>query len=349
MRILVVSSGNIVQLNKYSIYFSKQGHEVTFINPQYSNALTNRTIDDEFTKNNIRFFTWGDFERIWPREKFDVIFGTQQGSSPETLKYQYRYRIPTLQQILDIADDSDIIKGFPQDASRLITVQKPYLRVYKNIDYLTGIHPLIPEQVKKLLGRDDCYCVFYPVDTDLYDSVPDQETEDFVFIVSRLVPFKCVDLAIRACHYANKKLVVASGGGLISELQTFAKNLGADVEFLGYIQDKQKAELMKKCKLHIFTQMWNTSPCLPSAEALYCKKPSIIFDYPAQRAIEGSYSYYITPGDWQALGEKIKGLWNNYDEAKKFAIEGHKWVKNNVAPNVVAKQILDILENIVNK
>jgi glycosyltransferase involved in cell wall biosynthesis len=350
VKILVISSGNIVQLNKYSIYFSKQGHDVVFINPLYQNSLTNRTIDDEFTKNNIRFFTWKDFDNsdIWKKEKFDCIFGTQQGASMKTLQYQEKLKIPALQQILDIAEGSNLVETSPQEYQRLCITQRPFLEAYKRINYLTGINPAIPEQVKNLIGKD-CYCVPYPTDTDLYDSVPEQETEDFVFIVSRLVYMKRVDLAIRACHYANKKLVIASDGGERYTLERLVKGLGADVEFLGYIQDKRKAELMKKCKLHTFSQLWNTGPCIPSAEALYCKKPSIIFDYPAQRAIEGSYSYYIEPGNWEAMGEKIKWVYGNYEEAIKFATEGSKWVKENVSPNVVAQQILNILEEIVKK
>lgn len=349
MKILVISSGNIVQLNKSSIYFSKQGHEVTFINPQYSNVLTDRTVNDEFIDNNIRFYTWKEFDNgdVWKKEKFECIFGTQNGASIKTLQYQEKLKIPTLLQILDIAEGSNLEQTAPQEYLRLCITQRPFLEAYKKINYLTGINPAIPEQIKKLIGRGDCCCTYYPIDTELYDSVPEQETEDFVFIVSRLTPMKRVDLAISACHYAGKKLVIASDGGMRYTLEKFVKDLKADVEFLGYIHDKQKAELMKKCKLHIFTQMWNTGPCIPSAEALYCKKPSIIFDYPAQRDIEGFYSYYIEPGDWQVMGEKIKWVYNNYDDAVRFATEGHVWVKENLSPGIIAQQILSILENIV--
>jgi len=347
MKILVVSSGNIVQLNKYSIYFSKQGHDVVFINPQYSNAATDRTIEDEFVKNNICFFTWGEFGKIWKKEKFDCIFGTQHGATLQVLRYQKLLKIPTLLQILDIAEASNIINT--PEGRKFVSVQRPFVKAYEKIDYLTGINPAIPGQIKQLIDRNDCYCVFYPIDTELYDSIKDQETKDFVFMISRLTPCKRVDLAIRACNYANKKLIIASDGVLRKDLQQLAKNIKADVEFLGYVLDKQKAELMKKCKLHIFTQMWDTAPCIPSAEALYCKKPSIIFDYSAQRAIEGSCSYYIEPGNWKEMGEKIMWAYNNYDEATKFAVEGNKWVKKNLSPDVIAQQILDILIKIVNK
>lgn len=351
MKILVISSGNIVQLNLYSRYFAKQGHDVTFINPAYQNPISNRSIDDEFTKNNIKFYTWAEFalKEIWKKEKFNCIFGTQHRASLEVLKYQNLIGVPTLLQILDIAEGSSL---FDDPYTRLrgaevVNVQRSFLATYGSINYLTGINPSISEQIKKLIGRNDCYYVPYPIDMDLYDSVPDQELENFIFCVSRLDTFKRVDLAIRACHSIGKKLVIASDGFLKGELECLARDLGADVEFLGVIFDLKKAELMKKCKLHIFPQTWAEAPCVPSAEAIYCKKPSIIFDYPSQRAIEGSYSYYVKPGDWQAMAEKIEWCYENYDEAIKFTIEGKEWVKENLSPDVVSQQILDILENIV--
>ncbi|MCK4359391.1 MAG: glycosyltransferase [Candidatus Cloacimonetes bacterium] len=350
MNILVISSGNIVQLNKYSIYFSKQGHEVTFINPQYFNALTDRTVDDEFTNNGIEFYTWSDFDkkRIWDNKKFDCIFGTQHGATLQVLQYQKRLKIPVLLQILDIVEGSDLVQNYPSEASRLVSRQRPFVKSYPIINYLTGINPTIPKQIQQLTKRNDCQCIFYPVDTELFNSVPNQKTEDFVFIVSRHSSYKRIDLAIKACKHAGKKLVVGNGGDAAKDLVDFAKKIGADVEFLGTITDKQKAELMKKCKLHIFTQMWSSASGISPLEALYCKKPSIVFDYSVQKAIAGNYSYYITPGDWEAMGEKIKWIWENYSQSVEFASLGSEWVKKNLSPDVVSQQILDILVKIVN-
>lgn len=340
MKILVISSGNIVQLAKYPRYFASQGHECVFINPKWSNALCGRTVEDEFGGMPIRFYTWEEFNGVSHSGEFDCIFGTQHGAAEQVLKYQKEMGIPALLQILDIADER-----LPDQ----LAVQKGAIKTYSEIMRLTGINPAIPQQVKQLVGRDDCSCVFYPVDTELFDSVSDQDTEDFVFIVSRHASFKRVDLAIRACAYAGARLVLASGNDPGGSLRKLAQELNFDAQFLGYISDVEKARWMKRCKLHIFTQMWAEAPCIPSAEALYCNKPSIIFDYPAQRVIEGAFSRYVPPGDWKAMGEEIVRVYDNYNEELEFAKAGHVWVKDHLAPNVVAKQILDILVNMVNE
>jgi len=236
------------------------------------------------------------------------------------LQMQHTLKVPTLLQILDIVEGSEVID---KDLVATMQRQKPFVATYSKIDYLTGINPAIRKQIQKVVGRNNCRWINYPVDTELFDSVPDQKVEDFVLIVSRHSSYKRIDLAIKACEYAKKKLVLIGGPNTVP--------------------DKEKVELMKKCKLHIFTQMWAEAPCIPSAEALYCKKPSIIFDYPAQRAIEGGYSYYVKPGDWKAMGEKILQVYANYNEAVRFAIKGHDWVKANLAPDIIAQKILDVL------
>lgn len=321
MKILVLSSGNIVQLAKYPRYFAYQGHEVVFVNPEWSNALCDRTEEDEFGGTGIRFYTWNDFiaQEIY-NEKFDCIFGTQHGASIKVLQMQHAIKVPALLQVLDIVQGSEKID---KDLTNTMVHQQPYLRTYKSIKYLTAINPATQKQLNNFTGHDDVRCIFYPIDMALFDSVPDQETEDFVLIVSRASSYKRIDLAKKACEYAGKKLVWVGGPNAVT--------------------DNEKAMLMKQCKMHIFTQMWAEGPCIPSAEALYCKKPSIIFDYPAQRAIEGNYSYYVEPGDWKAMGEQIKWVDANYKEATKFASSGHEWVKNNLAPDIIAQQILDVL------
>lgn len=335
MQILVISSGNIVQLAKYPRYFAKQGHQVVFINPSWQNKLSNRTFQDEFGGLGVQFYSWAEFDKIWRQFRFSHIFGTQHGAALQVLKYQELMRIPALLQILDIGTSA-----VPDVFAR----QAPLIETYSKIKYLTGINPAIPEQVKQIIGRTDCYCVFYPIDTELLDSVSEKPTEEFVLIVSRHTDFKRVDLAIRACAFAKKRLVLITQDDKKKTLHKLATELGVEARFIELPQDKVKADLIKRCKVNIFTQMWAEAPCIPSAEALYCKKPSVIFDYPAQRAIEGGFSRYVEPGNWQAMGQKIINIWNNYNEEVKFATQGHAWVKNNLAPDVVSAQIEHILQ-----
>jgi glycosyltransferase involved in cell wall biosynthesis len=338
VKILVISSGNIVQLAGYARHFAQQGHSVVFINPTWQNKLCGRTVADEFGGLDVTFYSWFAFEQLREYPKFDCIFGTQHGAAQQVLRYQRQFGIPALLQILDIADES-----MPDVLAR----QLPFIKTYFEITRLTGINPAIPKQITALTGRTDCGCVFYPVDIRTLEASPVRRAEDYVLIISRNAGFKRVDLAIRACAHAKKPLVLVTQDDKKHTLHRLAESLGVAAKFYPLAADNLKAALLRRCKLHIFTQMWAEAPCIPSAEALYCKKPSIIFDYPAQRAIEGGHSVYVEPGDWLGIGKAILDVYKDYGAAVKQAEAGHAWVVANLAPDVVADQILSTLENMV--
>ena len=77
------------------------------------------------------------------------------------------------------------------------------------------------------------------------DDIPD----DYYLIVSRLEPYKKVDLAIRAFSKLDKPLVVI---GIGSELNNLKKIAGKNIEFLGWQSDKSVYEYMKNAKALIF-------------------------------------------------------------------------------------------------
>jgi glycosyltransferase involved in cell wall biosynthesis len=73
--------------------------------------------------------------------------------------------------------------------------------------------------------------VYPPVDTFFYQ--PDATTPTgTALVVSALVPYKCVELAIKACHLAGVALRIVGGG---PELKRLKRVAGADVEFLGTV------------------------------------------------------------------------------------------------------------------
>jgi len=73
--------------------------------------------------------------------------------------------------------------------------------------------------------------------------------EPFFFILSRLIPYKRIDLAVQACNLAGCRLIVAGDGRDREALETIA---GPDVEFRGRVSDEEAADLMARCQAFIF-------------------------------------------------------------------------------------------------
>lgn len=73
--------------------------------------------------------------------------------------------------------------------------------------------------------------------------------EDHYLVVSRLVPYKRVDLAVQACTRLNRKLRVVGDGPLYRQLKAIA---GPTVEFTGHLPDEQVRAEMAQCRALLF-------------------------------------------------------------------------------------------------
>ena len=72
--------------------------------------------------------------------------------------------------------------------------------------------------------------VYPPVDTEAFESVPDNELGDYYLMVGELVRYKRPELAVEAFNRLQKPLVVIGGGEMLRELQSLA---GPTVKILG--------------------------------------------------------------------------------------------------------------------
>jgi glycosyltransferase involved in cell wall biosynthesis len=89
--------------------------------------------------------------------------------------------------------------------------------------------------------------IYPPVDTEQFQL--STTNENFYLIVSALVPYKRVDLAVEVFNLNGKKLVIAGTGPESEKLQSIA---GSNITFLGWQSDEELAQLYVKCTALIF-------------------------------------------------------------------------------------------------
>ncbi len=70
-------------------------------------------------------------------------------------------------------------------------------------------------------------------------------------VITRLVSWKKVEIAIQACEELGEKLVVIGEGPDLNRLKSYA---GKNTEFLGYVSEQEKEKLISECKALIVTQ-----------------------------------------------------------------------------------------------
>lgn len=127
----------------------------------------------------------------------------------------------------------------------------PYLRRFDlkgadNVSHFIANSEYVKERIKRIYNRD-AVVIHPPVALD--DFQYSKETEDFYFMVSALVPYKRVDLAVEAFNRSGKKLVVIGDG---PELQNLKAKANSNVTIMG----SQPFEVLKdhysRCKAFIF-------------------------------------------------------------------------------------------------
>lgn len=76
------------------------------------------------------------------------------------------------------------------------------------------------------------------------------KSKDFYLLVSRLSPYKKIDIAIEAFNKLNKHLIIAGEGSDKNRLEVLTDS--KKIEFLGYISDTKYQQLLRDCKAFIF-------------------------------------------------------------------------------------------------
>ncbi len=117
----------------------------------------------------------------------------------------------------------------------------------QNVAHFCAISTDIQGRIQKYYHRQ-ANIIAPPVDTDRFQPIPNP-SEDYYFIVSRLIPYKRIDLAVKAFTKMGKRLIIAGDGRDRGALEAMA---GPTVKFRGYLPWDEVISLMANCKAFLF-------------------------------------------------------------------------------------------------
>ncbi len=126
----------------------------------------------------------------------------------------------------------DHASGLNLAARLLFKASAPYVRNFdyqaaQRVDYFIANSRFVAERIQRSYGRT-AEVIHPPVNVGEFKH--DRNRDDFYLIVSELVPYKRIDLAIDACNLLGKKLVIIGAG---SELEALKARAKPNVTFLG--------------------------------------------------------------------------------------------------------------------
>jgi glycosyltransferase involved in cell wall biosynthesis len=128
----------------------------------------------------------------------------------------------------------------------LIALRRWDRNMAKRVDRFVAISQAVAARIKSRYRRNS-EIIYPPVNVDSF--APGPRVGDYFLVVSRLAPYKRVDLAVAACTKLNVPLKVVGSG---RDLQTLTSIAGPTVEFLGQVDDEQVRHYLARCKALIF-------------------------------------------------------------------------------------------------
>jgi glycosyltransferase involved in cell wall biosynthesis len=117
----------------------------------------------------------------------------------------------------------------------------------QNVDRFIAISRTVAARIHKFYRRD-ASVIYPPVNCDAF--ALSARVDDYYLIVSRLIPYKRIDLAVDAFTRLGLKLKIVSSGG--RDLPALRARAGRNIEFVGRVSDAELKQLYASCRGFVF-------------------------------------------------------------------------------------------------
>ena len=173
-------------------------------------------------------------------------------------------------------------------------------------DFFIANSKNVQNRIKNFYNRDSVV-IPPPVDTEFFHPVG--EKKDYFFTVSRLEPYKKVDVIIKAFNELGLSLKIAGTGTQIDDLKKFAK---PNIEFVGRVSDEDLRKYYSEAKAFVFAAEEDAGIVLLEAQA--CGTPVIA--YRSGGALESLIEGVTGEFFGEQTPQTLYGALKNFDPAK---------------------------------
>lgn len=115
------------------------------------------------------------------------------------------------------------------------------------VDHFIANSPVVADRIRKYYRRD-AVVIPPPVEVSRFTLDPTTHPDDYFLIVSRLMPYKRIDLAIEACNRLKIPLVIIGSGRHENRLKHLA---GPTIRFTGRLSDQEVLYYYAHCRAFI--------------------------------------------------------------------------------------------------
>jgi glycosyltransferase involved in cell wall biosynthesis len=120
------------------------------------------------------------------------------------------------------------------------------LRASRQPNYYIANSQLVARRIKKIYGRE-AFVIPPPIDVQRFKM--SDEVDDYYLVLSRLMPYKRIDVAIEACKRMNRRLIIIGDGPDRARLEKIADDR---IEFMGRQPDEVVNYFASRCQALLF-------------------------------------------------------------------------------------------------
>jgi glycosyltransferase involved in cell wall biosynthesis len=184
---------------------------------------------------------------------FDLVISSESGpakgviTAPQTCHICYCHS--PMRYIWDMYHQSR--KNMNPVTRAIFSASAHYMRLWDlstaaRVDYFIANSRFIAARIRKCYRREST--VIYPP-ANVSAGYIASNIEDYYLVVSRFVPYKRVDLAVRACNRLRRRLRIVGDG---PEYKLLRKMAGPTVEFLGRLDETALHDIYARCRALLF-------------------------------------------------------------------------------------------------
>ena len=311
-----------------------KGHNVTLIAHKFENAPTEETIDGIKTiRIGNKYLFAKQFKSYYKTldRKYDLVVDDISKIPLFTPAYVKEPVVGILHHI----HGNSLYKEIPAPlAFYIIRKERQIPKYYGKTPIFTVSESTRRELIELGQPENMTDILYNAINHELFDKIEIKKSDKpLIAYVGRIKKYKNLETIVDAVEIVKTEIpdlefIIAGTGDNEEQLKTYVKNKGLknNIKFLGYVSEKEKAELLGKAWIFVTMPMkegWG----ITIIEANAMGTPAIGADVPGLRdSIRNNETGLLTPyGNPDKLAEKISLLIKNKSELRRLSENAKKW------------------------